>query len=79
MTVIEIPDEQAAALRQKAALQGLSLKDWLARLAEEDSETPRKPLKTSRGILAKYGPAPSAEDIAENRREMFRNFARDDF
>lgn len=77
MTVIEIPDEQAEALRQKAALQGLSLKDWLAKLA--DVEAPRKPLKTSRGILAKYGPAPSAEDIAENRREMFRNFPRDDF
>jgi hypothetical protein len=70
MTVIEIPDEQAAALRQKAALQGLSLKDWLAKLA--DVETPRKPLKSSRGILAKYGPAPSAEDIQEARRAMFQ-------
>jgi hypothetical protein len=77
MTVIEIPDEQAAALRQKAALQGLSLKDWLARLAEDDSETPRKPLKTGYGMFAEYGPAPSAEEIDENRRDMFRNFAKD--
>jgi hypothetical protein len=77
MTVIEIPDEQAAALRQKAALQGLSLEDWLARLAEGDSSPPRQPLKTGYGMFAEYGPAPSAEEIEENRRDMFRNFAKD--
>jgi len=33
------------------------------------------PFKTGRGIFVKYGPAPSAEEIDENRREMFRNFA----
>ncbi|HYW44284.1 MAG TPA: hypothetical protein VE959_15590 [Bryobacteraceae bacterium] len=32
----------------------------------------------ARGILAKYGPAPSAEEIDRNRAEMFANFARDD-
>jgi hypothetical protein len=25
-------------------------------------------------MLAKYGPAPSAEEIDENRRDMFRGF-----
>jgi hypothetical protein len=30
--------------------------------------------KSSYGILAKYGPAPTAEEIDENRKEMFRNF-----
>jgi hypothetical protein len=30
MAVIEIPDDQAAALRAKAAAQGLTLKAWLA-------------------------------------------------
>ena len=34
MTLIELPDEQAAALNAKAAAQGLSLKAWLGRLAE---------------------------------------------
>jgi hypothetical protein len=77
MTVIEIPDEQAAALRQKAALQGLSLEDWLARLAEGDATTPGQPLKTGYGMFAEYGPAPSTEEIEENRRDMFRNFAKD--
>ena len=33
MTVIQLPDEQAAALRAKASAQGLTLEDWLGRLA----------------------------------------------
>lgn len=75
MTVIEIPDKQVAALKAKAALQGLTLKAWLGKLAEEStSVTPPKPLKTGRGMLAKYGSAPSAEEIDENRRDMFRGF-----
>lgn len=28
-------------------------------------------------MLSQYGPAPSDEDIEENRRDMFRNFAKD--
>ena len=35
MTVIELSDEQAAALAAKAAAQGLSLEDWFKRLANE--------------------------------------------
>ncbi len=75
MTVIEIPDSQAMALKTKAAAQGLTLKAWLEKLAEEAPAEPRKPLKTGRGMLAKYGLAPSAEDIDENRRDMFSGFA----
>jgi uncharacterized membrane protein len=37
----------------------------------------KEPSRSSRGILAKYGPAPSAEEIDQNRAEMFANFARD--
>ena len=78
MTVIEIPDDQALALKARAAKQGLTLVAWLGELAREDSEgAPRKPLKTGRGMLAKYGRAPSAEEIDENRRDMFRGFAQD--
>ena len=33
VTVIQIPDEQAAALREKAAALGLTLEDWLRSLA----------------------------------------------
>jgi hypothetical protein len=35
MTVIELPDEQAAALKAKAAAEGLSLEAWLQKLAEQ--------------------------------------------
>ena len=37
MTVIELPDQQAEALKAKAAAQGLTLEAWLQRLAEEPS------------------------------------------
>jgi hypothetical protein len=75
MTVIEIPDEQAEALKAKAAVQGLSLEAWIKKLAEaESAENACQPLKSAYGILAEYGPAPSAEEIDENRRDMFRGF-----
>ena len=75
MTVIEIPDSQAAALKAKAAAEGLTLKAWLGKLAEEAlAHGPSKPLKTGRGMLAKYGTAPSADEIDENRKDMFRGF-----
>lgn len=63
MIVIEIPDAQAAALKARAAAQGLT-QAWLGKLAEESAAAlPRRPLKTGRGMLAKYGPAPTAEEI----------------
>jgi hypothetical protein len=37
----------------------------------------KEPSHSSRGILAKYGPVPSAEEIDQNRAEMFAGFARD--
>jgi hypothetical protein len=75
---IEIPDDQAAALRAKAAAQGLSLEDWFRKMAGD--QAPRGdavPKKSAYGLLAKYGPGPSEEDIDDNRRDMFREFAED--
>ncbi len=58
MAMIEVPDKQAAALKAKAALEGLTLQAWLGKLAEESTvDLPAKPLKTGRGMLAKYGSA----------------------
>lgn len=37
MAVIEIPDEEAAALKAKAAAQGLTLESWLRQLAGHDA------------------------------------------
>ena len=39
----------------------------------------RRPLRSAYGICADLGPAPSAEDIDEMRREVFKNFPREDF
>lgn len=39
----------------------------------------REPTHSLRGLLAKYGSAPSAEEIDQNRAEMFANFPRSDF
>jgi hypothetical protein len=80
MTVsIEVSNEQLAALKAKAAAQGLTLQAWLLTLALEEPETaqPGQPFKSGYGMLAKYGPAPSAEEIDENRREMLCGFAKD--
>ena len=76
---IEFSNEQLASLKTKATAQGLTLQDWLQKLAFEESEPaqPGKPFKSGYGMLAKYGPAPSAEEIDENRREMFSGFARE--
>jgi hypothetical protein len=74
---IDIPEQDAAALEAKAAADGLTLVEWLERLAAQQSLLTLRPFKSSRGILKDLGPAPSAEEIDENRREMFRNFARD--
>jgi hypothetical protein len=76
---IELSNEQLVALKAKAAAHGLSLQDYIQKLAAEEIEPdqPGKPFKSGYGMLAKYGPAPSAEEIDENRREMFRGFAND--
>mgnify|MGYP001048605620 CR=1 FL=1 len=41
------------------------------------SEHPR-PLKSLRGLCADLGPAPSAEEIDQARREAWANFPRED-
>lgn len=54
MTVIELPDEQAAALRAKAAAQGLTLEAWFMKLAAEVEvigKPPRTPQEAAAHIL----------------------------
>ena len=55
MAVIEIPDEQAAALREKAAAAGLTLEEWLKQLAGTKEEPPTKgPLQTAADIILSH-------------------------
>jgi hypothetical protein len=53
MTVIELPDDQAAALSAKAAAEGLTLSAWLRKLAqpEIDSSAPRSAKEAVARIL----------------------------
>ena len=76
---IDIPDDQAAALKAKAAADGLSLEGWFQKIAlqEAPSQSTSTPKKSAYGLLARYSPGPSDADLEENRREMFRGFAED--
>jgi hypothetical protein len=85
MTItLPLQPQEEAKLIAIAQAKGLSA-DALVHSALEKilAETPddvnlrKEPTRSSRGILAKYGPAPSAEEIDQNRAEMFANFARD--
>ncbi|MGA2711490.1 MAG: hypothetical protein ABSG41_00165 [Bryobacteraceae bacterium] len=74
---IELPDELQAALKAKAQAQGISVAGFARHVLEEAvrpaGESP-KPRKSAYGLLAKYGPGPSEEEIDENRREMLHGF-----
>ena len=78
---IEIPANLEVALKAKAQEQGVSASGYACQVLERDlsENAPKKPKpkKSAFGLLAKYGPGPSAEEIDENRREMFRGFAED--
>jgi len=50
MTVIQLSDEQAAALRAKAAAEGLTLEAWLQKLAQPAPAVER-PLETAATIV----------------------------
>ena len=80
---IELPDELGAALQAQAQAQGISADHYVSRVlkhtlaSEIQIDTSQQPFETGYGMWAKYGPAPSAEEIDENRREIFQNFAQD--
>ena len=50
MTVIELPDEQAAALKAKAAAAGLTLEAWLNKLASVEPSA-EYPMQTAADIV----------------------------
>jgi hypothetical protein len=80
---ITLPLEPQEEARLKAAAQakGLSphafVREVLDKVLAEAAAQPVKPKKSAYGLLAKYGPGPTEEEIDENRREMFRVFGED--
>ncbi len=76
---IEVPKELEAALENQAKAHGLSTAEYVREVLQRDLASSLETdtsaaLQTGRGMFAKYGPAPSAEEIDANRAEMFRNF-----
>ena len=76
--------EEEAKLLAQARAQGITPEDIVRHAIEpilaaaEGGSLPKKPTNSALGALAYLGPAPSAEEIDENRVEMFANFGRDD-
>lgn len=79
---IDLPDNLEAALKAQANAHGISEAGYVRTLLERDltvptTVAPLPPFETGYGSLAKYGPAPTAEEIDANRAEMFRRFGED--
>lgn len=84
--VAEISFEQVLQLAQQLpAAEQMRLIVRIAPAVEralplaQTHELPKAQRRTARGILAGFGPAPTAEEIDEARKEMWGNFPRDDF
>jgi len=78
---IEIPDRLATGVWGKALRKGVTASTFAFKVLEQVlSQQPEQkagPRKSSYGLLAHHGPGPSAEEIDENRKEMFSGFAED--
>jgi hypothetical protein len=76
--IIDLSKDLEAALVAHAQAEGVDAAGYarrvLARALGMEEEPGGPALKTGRGLLAKYGPAPSAEEIDANRADLFRGF-----
>jgi len=80
LTVSLEPQKEAKLLeiaRQRGVPADVLVRDAIDRMLATFPEQPLKPRKSAYGLLEKYGPGPTDEEIAENRREMFRSFGED--
>jgi hypothetical protein len=67
MTVIELPDDQVAALTAKAAADGMMLKDWLGKLATAEAPSA---INTERLDEEQLDARPISEVIAEIMKDV---------
>ncbi len=78
--IVDLPEKLEAALKIQANAQGVSPAGYVCGVLQRDLAPTLEvqlrgvPFKTGRGSLAKYGQAPSSEEIDANRADMFRNF-----
>ena len=78
--IVDLPEKLKAALKFQANAHGVSPEGYVCEVLERDlapalqEKSSDAPFKTGRGSFAKYGQAPSAEEIDANRTDMFRNF-----
>jgi hypothetical protein len=78
--MIELPAKLEAALKAQANAHGVSPAGYVCEVLERDlaptleGQSSGAPFKTGRGMFAKYGKAPSTEEIEANRADMFQNF-----
>jgi hypothetical protein len=79
-TILELAQQLSASdqLRLVARLTDALANQQAVPIQPEAKKGQEQPKFTIRGLLADLGPAPSAEDIDEVRREMWANFPRDD-
>jgi hypothetical protein len=85
MTItLPLEPQKEAKLNAVAKAKGLTPDELVTQAIDQiiaeapDSISGREPTRSLRGLLAKYGSAPSAEEIDRNRAEMFQNFPRND-
>jgi hypothetical protein len=77
---IGLPQELEADVEAQAKAHGVSAASYVRELLERNltsslqAKSPGAPFKTRRGMFAKYGQAPSAEEIVVNRVDMFSHF-----
>ena len=86
MTItLPLEPQKEAKLIAVAESKGMTADELVSQTIDKIiAETPeataqKEPTISLRGLLAKYGTAPSAEEIDQNRADMFRNFPRSDF
>ena len=76
--IIELTRELEAAVALHAQAEGVDAARYVHRVLERvlgiENESHGPPFKTGRGMLAKYGTAPSAEEIDANSADMFAGF-----
>ena len=73
---MSIEQEILEAVRDLPTDKQLEILSHVTRLREETST--KKPFKSIRGLWADLGISLSAEEIDENKREMWKNFPRED-